>query len=29
MRTTETFVAVAKCQDILLTMYDKESMREK
>jgi hypothetical protein len=29
MHTTETFDAVAKCQDILSTMYDRESMPEK
>ena len=29
MRTTETFVAAEKCQDILLMTYDKESMLEK
>src|ERR1700745_160103 len=28
MPTMETFVSEANCQDILLTMYDREPMRE-
>jgi hypothetical protein len=29
MPIVETFVGVKKCQNALLTMYDKDSMREK